>query len=32
MAGFEVVRRKVIEGALLTVNQKTLKNKSKVYE
>jgi phosphatidylserine decarboxylase len=32
MAGFELVRRKVIEGALLTVNEKALKTKSKVYE
>ena len=32
MAGFEVMRRKVIEGALLAVNEKTLVKKSNVYE
>ena len=32
VAGFEVMRRKVIEGALLAVNEKTLVKKSNVYE
>ena len=32
ISGFEVVRRKIIEGALLAVNEKTLVTKQKVYE
>ena len=32
MTGFEVVRRKVIEGGLLGVNEKTIRTKPKVYE